>query len=495
MMKAIKTLILFCVVLFLTSCQDTDYTKAIPQNSTMVSRVDFNSIFREADYSKSTLNGALSLYLGIAVGGQDAKELKSYIREPEKFGIDLRKPAYIFHADKVLGVTLDLHDHENLAELLSILQKHHIVSKPRKSDKVTTCNILGEILLAYDKSSMLMLANTDDGGMSHLNQLAIQLLNQEKEQSFASTEQFERLNDDGENKNITLYLNMASLKDGRFKDIADSFLPDNVRPADVNMFSVIDFTDGLATINTEVSGRTEKAQAALEEANKSFHNIRCAYTDIATDDMGIWATFGVKGDWILERLKSNKDTKMLLTALGRAIDIDQMLRAVDGDFTVTLPADFEDKLVNHPEFFIIGDLDNTKFMTDVEYWQKSMVEYGAKMKKTGKNAYQLSYDKYMIDWGIDNKSLYIGSHNQTVRNALSQHNGMLKPLEPEISEHQIYVYCNMQKMPLHFLRSIPLFGGKIHHIQSLTVKSKSVSDITIQIELKDKSTNFLKQMM
>lgn len=492
--QALSTLLVLTLIMFMASCSDNDYTKAIPQNANMVTRIDFASIISEADFRNTTANGAINLYTGMIMGGKDSKMVREYLDKPEKLGIDLRKPAYLFKTTEFVGVTLDLHNEDKLTEFLDLLSKHKLVSKVREEGKISSCTIMGEILVAFDKNSMILLTSIDGGSMSNLRLAASSLLQQNEEASFASSEYFERLEDEGKDKDLACYMNMASAPESA-TELVDALTPDGVRPADVCLFGIADFTDGKATFTASIYGKTEKAEQALAETNKSFRRIRNDYINVPTDNLGVWATMGVEGQWLLDRLKSSKTIKPMLIALGRAIDIDMMLRSVDGDFTVTLPADVELDTQTVPEFLIMSNVKDTKFMADVDYWQKSMKEYGATMRKTNDSQYQLTYQQTVLDWGLEGNTLFIATHRQFMNNGTMQHTGILQPLKDEIAQQQLFAYFNLEKMPLKSLRAVPLFGGNVHKMKSLIIKSSSANNLTIEVELKDKSQNFLKSMI
>lgn len=492
--KAFSTLLILTSIIFLASCSDNDYTKAIPQNANMVARIDFKTIVDEADFKNTTINGAINLYTAMVMGGKESKAVREYLEQPEKLGIDLRKPTYLFKTTEYVGMTFDLHDADKLTEFLTLLGRHKLVSKIKEEGKISSCTIMGEILVAFDKNSLLMLTSIDGGTVSNMRLVASTLLQQDKDASFASTEHFEQLENEGKEKDFACYLNMASAPESA-TELVDALTPEGIRPADVCLFGILDFTDGKATFNASIYGKTEKAEQALAEANKSFRKIKNDYINVPTDNLGVWATIGVEGQWLLDRLKSSKTIKPMLIALGRAIDIDMMLRSVDGDFTVVLPADVQLDPQVVPEFMIMSNVKDTKFMADVDYWQSSMKEYGATMRKTGNDQYQLTYQQTILDWGLEDNTLFIATHKQFLENGTMQHTGILQPMKDDIAGQQLFAYLNLEKMPLRSLRSITLFGGNVYKMKSLIIKSSSANNITIELELKDKSQNFLKSMI
>ncbi|MBQ9363551.1 MAG: DUF4836 family protein, partial [Bacteroidaceae bacterium] len=220
------------------------------------------------------------------------------------------------------------------------------------------------------------------------------------------------------------------------------------------------------------------------------------YIHSPQEGFAVWACLGVKGSWLLDQLKQDPKAKELLIALERAIDIEAILRAVDGDVAVTLPRDFSGmNAIADADFMLLAHVDNKDFLKDVDYWQKTMKDYGVSMTQSKDNNFVLKAQDYTLNWGVDGDDVYFASAKMFAANSISQRSQLLSPLEDEIRKNQIYAYVDLERLLSDAHTGNPSIDNVTSQLKSIVIKSKSSNNIELSIETKDTSLNFLKAIL
>lgn len=480
------------MVASLCSCSKTDYQNVVPANATFVAKVDVKSMAEKGDFAHSKAIGVLKGGLALVVSGKDMKQVKAYIDDPMAIGLDLSMPAYAFMVgNEYAGLTMKVNDEDAVKDFLLLLHKQHLATKPVERHELMCGTLLDELFYSYDGKTFLLLASMGEGGGSRLEPMAQQLMNQKEEDSFVGTDAYDKMEDAG--KDIVWYSNLAALP----ADVAShvlEVLPKSVKKSDIELMTSVNFEAGAAVMQAKVWGKTDKAQQLIEEANANLHKMEGRYVGKASDDMLAWLGMGVKGEWLLQKLKEDKSMKEQLIMLERAIDIEQMLKAVDGDVAVEVSAG---ALKGHDDDYIAyAQLKNTDFLQDVNDWKVGMKDYGMSMEDDGSNHFVLHAEGQAWQWGVDGDDLYYAADGRLVHDAEATPCAALKAHESDIKNSLFFVYVNVAKMGLEkeLKGDMKMLGKAFGAIEAIVLKSSSADEVTLTIETKDKHENFLKQL-
>ena len=482
---------LVLVVIALCSCSNTDYQKVIPANATLVVKADLKSVSEKADFKHSKMMKMLDASLVAMVKGKDLKTVKGYIDDPMKMGIDFSMPLYLFMmGEDTFGLTMKMNDEGDVKDFLQLLNKQGMASKPQEKNGLMCGTLLDDIYYSYDKNTFLLLASMSGKGTSTTSKLARELMALKEDDSFISTEAYDRMN--AEDEDLVTYTNGKLGKD-LLSEVLSALMPSSVDVKDIDALLSLNFENGKASFKTKVWGKTDKAQALLDEADKNFGTIEGKYIERMSDNAVIWMGTNVKGEWALGKLKESKSTKEMLFMLERAVDIEQMLRAVDGDVALELQMkNFDPE--NAPEYMVYAELKNSDFLADVNDWKESMKDYGMTMRDKGENQYVLTMDDESYLWGVQDKNLFFSSANAIQGKGTKS----LDAQKSDIKNSKCYIYVDMEKVPLvDFAKSagMSFLVGPLKKLQSAVLKSASANEVTLTIELKNKNENFLKQLL
>ncbi len=481
---------LVMVVLALCSCTNTDYQNVIPVNASLVVKVDMKSIAEKSDFKNSKWMKELDGSLGAVVSGKDMKSVKEYVADPMKIGIDFSMPLYFFMmADETMGMTMKVSDEDHVKDFLLLLNKQGLASKPQEKDHWMCGTLIDDIYYSYDGTTFLMLASMK-GKNTTISRMARELTALKESDSFVSTEAFGRLNE--EEKDVVMYVMSAQMIESL--KMAGGVLPSSVYK-DVEALASLDFAQGEARIMGKLFAKTKDAQHLIDEANANLKKMNGRYLDKVSDDAAIWIGAGVKGEWLLEKIKENKELKTMLFATERAVDVEQMLKAMDGDVSLELPLLDTEKV----DYVLQAELNNTDFLADVNDWKLSQKDYGIEMKELEPQQYQLMLDGQTYRWGVRDKDLYWATP-RAVEHAENSADAKLKAYREQIEDSRLFLFVDWAKLAKGLSQSsnvalvMQMWNG-FFKIDALYWKLLSVEEGVVVIESKNKNENFLKQIL
>lgn len=484
--------ILALAALVLCSCSKSDYVNTIPSNASFVASVNLAEIANDADLANSKLLDLSKSGLSLLISGNSQDKIKGYIDNPADMGIDFREPAYAFKTDgECYGMAMKVASKGDLQDFIDLLSEQGLCTKATEKDNVFNGRLLDDIVYAFNGNTLLLLSNLGDGGTSMTKQMAVQLMAQDKDNSFASTPAFDKL--ESQRGDIKLYTNLAALP-ASFNNSVTALLPKNIKRSDLETVGSISFDKGSATLTSTIWSDNSEAQKLIKEASNNLHKIDGEFTDAPTEDFFLWATAGVNGEWLLNALKEDKEAKQMLFMIERGIDIEQMIRTIDGDFTVILPHSAFNLFDKQSDMMAFAQIKNSKFLDDVDYWKQSMKEYGMTMHNVGTHDYQLTLDDgTTVNWGVDDDGdeLYLATSSALTRQALKAKSKVLEQYEDDIEKNVFYAYANLANMPgMSMFTALGRTG-----IKAFIVKAPSVEKIEMTIEMNSKDENILKQLL
>ena len=482
---------LVLAVLALSSCTNTDYKNVIPANAPLVMEIDIRSIAEQSEFQQSKTMKDLDKSLSLVVSKKDLETVKKYIDDPMSMGIDFSMPVYAFMADmQTLGLTMKVDDQDAVKDFLQLLNKQGMASKPQEKNERMCGTLLDDLTYTYDGTTFLLLASLENSGGTQVAKLAQQLMNQKVEDSFFQEKDFEKRELYGQ---VKLYACGANLPKEVMTPLLE-FFPKNIKPSDVDVVADLNFEKGEATLTTALVARTEQAQKLIDEANENMQKIEGRYLDKVSDDAVIWLGAGVKGKWLLDKIKQNKTLNSFLFAAERAVDAGQMLQAINGDVSLELSASELDG--NDVEYMMYAQLDNSKFLDDVDDWKESQNDFGIEMKDKGNNQYQLTVDGQTFDWSVQKDDLYWGTVQASHQSKKST-GSLLKPYESQIKKSQVFMLLNLDAFGRENVSDVAMASEMVNHylhIKTIILQSWSANGFALTIEQENKDENFLKQL-
>ena len=482
-MKKISSFIILLVALLLTSCSNDDYRNVIPSDASLVVGVNLGSLAEKSDIEHSKYMHLFQASLSTIVPNDELDDVRELIDRPEKIGLDLTAPVYFFGtAGNQIGLVAKVADHDDVEDFVDMLHDLDVASRPKEKSGVTECTLIDEVLCLYTDRAFLLYVDQTSKSKDDARKLATQLLNQGADDSFANTENFDRMEE--ASADISYYVSADVISKSKLlvseRTSKDSWLND------LFVIGSLTFDSGRALMVNNILPLNEADKAKMDEyVFKHLRPIEGRYLKMQNGPSPVWGCLGVEGQWLLDEcLKDNNDIKGTLFMLERCVDIEQMLRSVDGDITFSI-GNFSS---SYPNISAMARVKETKFLSDVDYWQKSMKDYGMSMDRLSDNDYVVHLgDGKRLYWGVNDKDLYMSNIGRPTLDS-----DQWSSLADDIKSSYFYLVADLQQIgdmideeELAFLKSL----------DKLMFKIKSSTELDIEVTSQNKEENILKTLL
>ena len=486
-MKTIKNFLFVFALLALCSCSKKDYLKIIPADATVVASVNLRSLSEKSDFANSALMGMMER---VVIDGE-MDELQEYKDNPLATGIDFTQPLYVFlMQNKMYGIVAKVSDKDDFEDFIAALRKHNLASRPVEKNGVM-CGTIGAMNFAFNDDALLMI----DGNGASANTI-VKMMKREGE-SFIDTKAYGRMSD-ADGKDVVMYANLGHLPESAQQEFKKNVLNGALNVGDVEFMSSVDFVKGSAIMTTKWWGKTEKAQKAIDEMKDGFRRIEGDYLDDLPKDLFVWIGIGTTGEKALEWLKGNAQTKEALFMLERGVDVEQMIRSIDGDVSVAVSGINNMYFDSKMDFTIRAKLKSSSFLADVNDWKRSMADYGMSMRNNGKDSYILTIDGEDLYWGVDGNELYFSMPKSYQKMRSEAGYSSLKEYEKDIKKSNYFLYLDLQWILGNngFYSVVARnFGVNLQDLKAVILKSSAHDEMVLQIDMDNDDENFLKQLL
>ena len=127
-------------------------------------------------------------------------------------------------------------------------------------------------------------------------------------------------------------------------------------------------------------------------------------------------TMGMNGEALLQTLRSYPSVRTALLALNFCLDLDQIIRSVDGPVTLFVP-DADDVL---SATSLVAQLRDTRFMQNSNDWEREFpAGWGIRMEAMGDSAFSVHMPQQEICFGVKDSRLIVASSKQAFHTACS----------------------------------------------------------------------------
>lgn len=482
-MKKISSFIILLVALLLTSCSNDDYRNVIPSDASFVVGVNLGSLAEKSDIEHSKYMHLFQASLSTIVPNDELDDVRELIDRPEKIGLDLTAPVYFFGtAGNQIGLVAKVADHDDVEDFVDMLHDLDVASRPKEKSGVTECTLIDEVLCLYTDRAFLLYVDQTSKSKDDVRKLATQLLNQGADDSFANTANFDRMEE--ASADISYYVSADVISKSKLlvseRTSKDSWLND------LFVIGSLTFDSGRALMVNNILPLNEADKAKMDEfVLKHLRPIEGRYLKMQNGASPVLAYLGVDGQWLLDEcLKEDKKIKEVLFMLERCVDIEQMLRSVDGDMCFT----FGNFSSSYPNISAMARVKETKFLSDVDYWQKSIKDYGMSMDRLSDNDYVVHLgDGKRLYWGVNGNDLYMSSNGHPTLDS-----DQWSSLADDIKSSYFYLVADLQQIgdmideeELAFLKSL----------DKLMFKIKSSTELDIEVTSQNKEENILKTLL
>ena len=422
--KSLVVLSLVAVFVLLSSCSGSDYLHAIPAKSTALISIDLPKM-----------------------AGDDAVEDKAsvlkamlHVDDVSDCGIDLESKLYLFEsADGNLGLCAKVADDDRIGDWIDGLVKQRLATPVTERKGFHFSVLKNSWLIGFSDEALLVMGPVVADAQSELQRQMVKYLSADEDNSVVSSKLFEKL------EGISTPMAMVSLAQALPEKFVAPFTLGAPKGADASQVVIaaeMTVNRGLLHINGETLSFNDEINQALKAARDNYRPIKGCYLKSMPADAQAAIFMNVDGTKFLPMMQNNQGIQQLLMGVNAAIDMDNIIRSVDGDMAIVIPS-FSD---NALKMSMSAQLKQSKWLQDVDYWKKSCPQ-GGKIGDWGKNSYYYTDGKTSFYFGVsDDMQFFSGSDELTAEYSIKPSNHPIsKDIQSLVEGQKLAMVVNLAK--------------------------------------------------
>ena len=369
------------IIAFLSSCSDGEYRQAMPKACAALVSFDVGKIS--------------------GVGNATLLKVLLRVRNLDESGIDLTRKIYLFESpDGNLGICAKVQDKGKLEQMFAKMS-----GKPVKYREACFARVGDAWLAGYNDRSLLIMGPLPVAAQEAMKGTMAQYLRQDEDNSVMASPMFGKL------ETISGSMAMVARAQALPKQLAAPMTLGAPKDADASQVLIaaeMSVENRRLTIEGRPFSFNQRINKEIEESFKVYRPITGAYLQSMSDEALLGMFVNVDGKKFLPVLQHDKGFQALLAGINQAIDMDNIIRSVDGDMCIIVPR-YSDGAV---QLSMAARLAHARWLADVPYWKQS-VPQGARLVDAGKNVYSYSDGKTSFCFGVsEDKQFFSGSSRQ-----------------------------------------------------------------------------------
>lgn len=317
-------------------------------------------------------------------------------------GIDVGSKVFLFvSADGNLGVCAKVNDSDELEEYLNHLAEKGLCEKVTKKRGYRFSMLKNSFLAGFSDNSLLLMGPiTLDGQAVLMNQMA-RLFAQDEEHSILSSRLYTTID------SIDAPMAMVAQAKALPEQIVTPFTlgtPQGTDASQVYVSAAISISKGVLLFDGKTFSYNKTVNQSLQEAAQTYRPLKGRYTASMPSDAPLGLFMNIDGKKFLPLLRGNRGIQALLAGINGAIDMDNIIKSIDGDMSLVMPVNSPD----HTNMSMAAELSNANWLADVDYWKQSCPS-GASITNWKKKAFTFTDGKTTFCFGVsDDLQFYSG---------------------------------------------------------------------------------------
>lgn len=379
--------------------------------------------------------------------------------------IDLEKPVYAFVSDDDLsGASLNVKDAEKFVKAASGLG---FGSEEQGGFRWLTN---GSFMACLDHDKLLLCGPVPESGQGALRNKMIDMMRQSR-QDVALLDKANR-----QTGSIRLCVSLGSLSKEQ--------MPTGFDGSGAFLCSTLKVGKRDITLSANVEDKDGKPYSGRAEGEELLQPIDGLLPTVLPEKPFAWLCFGVKGENLLNVLRSGPQvsaTLMMLNVL--FFDADLMLKAIDGDVIVMMPkADFDRK-----EILLTARISNSDFLKNAKDWDTTTSQGGMSLRKRGQeDDYVFTFNDEQAYFGVRGDFLYLTSSERLANQVLQEsEHGILQPMvagKHICGSMDIAQIVEAYQAISLILRTMPQLREAVDAFQHVSLSANTPNSIELSIE-------------
>ena len=410
-MKTMKTVVRYLLVLpllfLVSSCSDEDYLNVIPDNSTALVAIDAQKLF----------DGNVDGVLGKALNTDGI----------DKCGIDFLSKIYLFETfDGNIGVAAKVSNSGDLEDFLNSLSKKGICKGTVQYEDFKFTVIKDTWVAGFSSDALVVMGPSLPAVQAETKRQIVKLLNQDEEHGIKNSPMFEKM------ESIEGAVAVVAQASALPEKLAAPFTLGAPKDADLSQIMIAaDLKkngEGCILIDGETFSFNKSIDEKLKKSREAFRPIKDSYVGNMSRN-SVWGAFmNVDGKVFINMLHANKAFQALLAGMNMAIDMDKIIKSIDGDVVLASPNGIGE---GEMDMVMCARISDKAFLADVDYWKRSCPA-GSKITDWRNNAFCYTNGDMSYYFGVtDDMQFYSASTEVEALNVLSESE---TPLPEDIQE-------------------------------------------------------------
>lgn len=412
------------MIVLMSACSDNDYLNAIPSKSTAVISIDM-----------SRLNGQEQ-----EQNQEHILKTMLHVDDVSKCGLDVKEKVYLFETiDGNLGLCAKVADEGDVSNWLSQLSQQRICSTVTERKGFHFAVLKDSWLVGFSSKALLVMGPVVAEAQAEMQRQMVRYLNADEDAGIKSSKLFAQL--DSIDSPMAMVAQAVALPE---KFVAPFTLgaPKDADASQIVIAAGMDVEDGVLKIAGRTFSFNPSINQALVKSQQVFRPIQGDYVQSMPDDAMASIFMNVAGSRFLPLVQSNQGLQTLLMGINASIDMDNILRSVDGDMSIVLPTLGAD----HMQMMMAARLSHAKWLSDVDYWKQSCPK-GSTIGNWKLNAFCYSSGKTCFYFGVtDDKQFFSGNDEVSAESSIrpSSH-PISKRVQNMIRGEKMVMVINLEK--------------------------------------------------
>ena len=434
--KYIRSVVWGALVVFaimLSSCSGDDYINAIPESSTLL---------------MSTNTAKLT-----GVGSQQLLKSLLHFKNIDKTGIDFSANVYFFEDARYnIGLCAKVSDDDKLADML---QQAGCRVEKRRGFRFAL--LQGNWIVGFSDVSVLLMGPVIPAAIDEMKGQMVQYLKQSEDESIKGTPLMERL------QTIDAPMAMVCQASALPEQFITPFTigaPRDASPSDIMIAASMEVSHGRLLISGQTFSFKKQIDEALQKAQQTYRPIKGDYVKTMSTSDGMGLFMNIDGKNFHKLIRQNRGVSTMLMGINTAIDMDNIIKSIDGDMALIASGLGNDKL----QMMMGAKLGNSNWLKDVAYWKQS-VPKGGRIGDWGKNCFYYTGNQTAYYFGVTDDMQYMsgGSKDEALRSIRPSQEPINTELQQLIIGNKLVMLINFEALKDQKAQAItsmlkPLFG-------------------------------------
>lgn len=423
-----------CALIALTvSCSGNDYLNAIPSESQMLIRLN-----------TTKLSGTKSPLI-----------LKSllHVNNVDETGLDLSKDVYFFEDGQGnFGICAKVSSDSKLEKTLkqaglNLTKRHDCQFAALPSNWV----------IGFSDEAALMMGPVIPAAQDDMMTLMARYLGSDEDDGIKASPMYATAD--------SIEAPMALVS--QTKALPEQFVapftigaPKDADPADVMLAAAMEVKNGRLLMHGKTFSYKKGINSAIEKASKVYRPIKGTYLKAMSQSDVLGLFLNVDGKQFHQLMIQNRAITAMLAGINAAIDMDNILKSVNGDLTLVSSSLGKDNF----HLMMAAKLAGAPWLADVDYWKQS-VPSGGHIGDWGKNCYYYTGSGTTYYFGVTPDLQYMsgGSPEEAKQSITSSKKPISTDLQHLITGKKFAMIVNFQALGTGKAAAVtsllkPLFG-------------------------------------